>query len=40
VAQGVKLPGEATRMKTSALREASAVLLRKLTQSASAPATP
>ena len=31
VAQGVRLPGEATRMKTSALREASAVLLRSLT---------
>jgi ankyrin repeat protein len=31
VAQGVRLPGEATRMKTSTLREASAVLLRSLT---------
>ena len=36
VAQGVKLPGESTRMKTSTLREASAVLLRQLT--ARAPA--
>jgi uncharacterized protein len=32
VAQGVRLPGEATRMKTSSLREASAVLLRSLTK--------
>lgn len=30
VAQGVRLPGEATRMRTSTLREASAVLLRSL----------
>ena len=37
VAQGVRLPGEATRMKTSPLREASAVLLKQLT-SATPPA--
>ena len=37
VAQGVRLPGEATRMKTSPLREASAVLLRQLTARAPAP---
>jgi hypothetical protein len=29
VAQGVRAPGEAQRMKTSALREASAVFLRQ-----------
>jgi uncharacterized protein len=43
VAQGVRLPGEATRMKTSSLREASAVLLRRVTAQAdaasAAPAT-
>jgi len=31
VAEGVRLPGEATRMRVSPLREASAVLLRQLT---------
>ena len=41
VAQGVRLPGEATRMKTSPLREASAVLLRQLTgQAAPSAAAP
>jgi ankyrin repeat protein len=43
VAQGVRLPGEATRMKTSSLREASAVLLRRVTAqtdaASAAPAT-
>ena len=41
VAEGVRLPGEATRMKTSLLREASAKLLRQLTparSTANAPA--
>jgi len=40
VAQGVRLPGEATRMKTSPLREASAVLLRQLTPLAAVPSVP
>jgi hypothetical protein len=31
VAEGVRLPGEATRMRVSPLRQASAVLLRQLT---------
>jgi uncharacterized protein len=40
VAEGVRLPGEATRMKTSALREASAKLLRQLTPARSTAAVP
>ena len=40
VAQGVRLPGEATRMKTSPLREASAVLLRQLTPARSTATVP
>jgi ankyrin repeat protein len=40
VAQGVRLPGEATRMKTSPLREASAVLLRQLTSQGESPSAP
>jgi len=40
VALGVRLPGEATRMKTSPLREASAVLLRELTPASAAAAVP
>ena len=40
VAQGVRLPGEATRMKTSPLREASAVLLRQLTAQGESPSAP
>ncbi len=40
VAEGVRLPGEATRMKTSALREASAKLLRQLTPARSTATVP
>ena len=40
VAQGVRLPGEATRMKTSPMREASAVLLRQLTAQGESPSAP
>jgi ankyrin repeat protein len=40
VAEGVRLPGEATRMKTSGLREASAKLLRQLTPARSTAAVP
>jgi ankyrin repeat protein len=40
VAEGVRLPGEATRMKTSTLREASATLLRQLTSARSTTAVP
>ena len=40
VAEGVRLPGESTRMKTSTLREASATLLRRLTPPRSATTVP
>jgi uncharacterized protein len=40
VAEGVRLPGEATRMKTSSLREASAKLLRQLTPARSTATVP
>jgi ankyrin repeat protein len=40
VAEGVRLPGEATRMKTSPLREASAKLLRQLTAARSTATVP
>ncbi|HEU4692897.1 MAG TPA: ankyrin repeat domain-containing protein [Vicinamibacterales bacterium] len=40
VAEGVRLPGEATRMKTSTLREASARLLRQLTPARSTSNVP
>jgi ankyrin repeat protein len=40
VAEGVRLPGEATRMKTSPLREASAKLLRQLTSARSTSTVP
>ncbi len=40
VAEGVRLPGEATRMKTSTLRQASATLLRQLTPARSTAAVP
>jgi ankyrin repeat protein len=40
VAEGVRLPGEATRMKTSPLREASAKLLRQLTSARSTSPVP
>ena len=40
VAEGVRLPGEATRMKTSPLREASARLLRQLTPARSTATVP